>query len=306
MKRKLLWGLAVIAAVTVVLSGCQSTTEPAEDELAVLKEMIESDPLFTSDQMLLNDAADQAGLSKTTAPILPIAWGRRVDNANRSVTFERFGDTLVIATIVQSMSGKIVIAHRDTVQDTTLVIEKPFAESTTRKVRATKIARTNNPRANWRFREVSGVDGGTTSNSAITFDTLKAFIGNDTLVVTDPTEFFLRFADFAGRHIPSILNSAPVKVRLTITSTESDTDLVFIHRPAMWVNSSVLRPARIRMTLVSQTGSGPYTRVYEHTWSSHVQGRHHFFVGAVTRGSLFDDVAPWSTKIWGIPYLVSP
>jgi len=306
MKRKLLSGLAVVAAATVVLSGCKSTTEPVEDELAVLQEMIESDPLFTSDQMLFNDADDQSGLSKTTAPILPIAWGRRVDNADRSVTFDRFGDTLIVATIVHSMSGDIVIAHRDTLNDTTLVVEKPFAESTTRKVRFTRIARTNNPRANWRFREVSGVDGGTTSSAAITFDTLKAFIGNDTLTVTDPTEFFLRFADFAGRHVPSIASNVPVTVQLTITSTESDTDLVFIHRPGMWLNSSILRPARIRMSLVSQTGNGPYTRTYEHTWTSHVQGRHHFFVSGITRNSLFDDVAPWSTKIWGIPYLVSP
>jgi hypothetical protein len=305
MKWKLLVGLGAVAAVAVLLSGCTSSTEPVEDELGVMKTMIESDPLFTSDKMMLSDA-DQFNLSKATSPILPIAWGRRVDTATRSMTFQRFGDTLVVATILHTMSGQIKIAHRDTVQDTTLIVSKPFVESTTRKVRFTRIARTDNPRANWRFREVSGVDGGTTSNTAIAFLELTAYIGNDTLTVTNPTDFFLRFADFAGRHVPSIGSTAPVTVQLTLTSTESDTDLVFIHRPFQWLNSSVLRPARVRMNLISQTGSGPFTRVYEYTWSSHVQGRHHFFVSGITRNSLFDDVAPWSTKIWGIPYLVAP
>ncbi|MBI4417311.1 MAG: hypothetical protein HY563_00950 [Ignavibacteriales bacterium] len=305
MKRKLLVGLGAVVAVAVLLSGCTSSTEPAVDELAAMQIMIESDPLFTSDKMMLSDA-DQFNLSKTTTPILPIAWGRRVDTATRLATFQRFGDTLVVATILQTMSGQIKIAHRDTVQDTTLIISKPFTESTTRKVRVTRVARTDNPYQNWRFREVSGVDGGTTSNTTITFNELTAYIGNDTLTVTTPTEFYLRFPEFAGRHMPSVGTTATITVRLTLTSTESDTDLVFIHRPFQWLNSSVLRPARIRMNLVSQTGSGPFTRVYEYTWSSHVQGRHHFFVSGITRNSLFDDVAPWSTKIWGIPYLVAP
>lgn len=305
MKGKILAGLLGAIVTVLAIPGCTSTTEPAEDELSVMQEMIDTDPLFTNDQALFSDA-DQVSLSKTTASIIPVGWGRRVENASRSVTFDRSGDTIVVATIVFSMSGDIVIAHRDTVQDTTLIIEKPFAESTTRKVRFTRIARTDNPRLNWRFREISGVDGGTTSSTSIAFTELRAITGNDTLTVTNPTEFYLRFAEFAGRRMHSLNNGTLMTVRLTLTSTESDTDLVFIHRPFQWLNSSTLRPAKFRMNLVSETGSGPYTRVYEYSWSSHVAGRHHFFVSGITRSSLFDDTAPWSTKIWGIPYLVSP
>lgn len=305
MKGSILAGLSGVIVIMLVIPGCTSTTEPAEDELSVMKEMIETDPLFTNDLALFSDA-DQVSLSKTAASIIPVGWGRRVENASRSVTFDRSGDTIVVATIVFSMSGDIVIAHRDTVQDTTLIIEKPFAESTTRKVRFIRVARTDNPRVNWRFREISGVDGGTTSSTSIAFTELRAIAGNDTLTVTDPTQFYLRFAEFGGRRMQSLNNGTLMTVRLTLTSTESDTDLVFIHRPFQWLNSSVLRPAQRRMTLVSETGSGPYTRVYEYSWSSHVQGRHHFFVSGITRSSIFDDTAPWSTKIWGIPYLVSP
>ncbi len=299
--RKTLLGLAAVAALA--LWGCKSSTEPIEDELSVLQDMIASDALFTSDQTMLSDA-DQFNLGKTTAPILPVAWGRKVDSVSRSVSFVHFGDTVIVATINVTMSGQIKIAAKDSLRDTTItIVSKPFTETTTRNVRFYRIARTDRPRDNWRFREVSGVEGGTT-NSQITFDQLVAIVGTDTLTITDPTEFYLRFPAFEGRHLPSIGSTAPIKVQMTLTSTESDTDMVFLHRPFQWINSSVLRPARARMTLVSQTGSGPYTRVYEHSWTGHIQGRHHFFVSGITRSSLFDDVAPWSTRLWGIPYLV--
>jgi hypothetical protein len=299
--RNALLGLAALAAMA--LWGCKSSTEPVEDELSVLQEMIASDAFFTSDQSMLGDA-DQYNLGKTAAPILPWAWGRRIDSVSRSVSFVHFGDTVIVATINVTISGQIKIAAKDSLQDTTItVVSKPFTETMTRNVRFYRVARTARPRDNWRFREVSGVEGGT-ANSQITFDQLVAIIGPDTLTITDPTEFYLRFPAFAGRRLPSIGSGAMIKVQLTLTSTESDTDMVFIHRPFQWLNISTLRPARTRMTMVSQTGSGPYTRVYEHSWTGHVQGRHHFFVSGITRNSLFDDAAPWSTRLWGIPYLV--
>lgn len=299
--RNALLGLAAVAAMA--LWGCKSSTEPVDDELSVLQEMIASDALFTSDQSMLSDA-NEFGLGKTAAPILPAAWGRRVDSVSRTVSFVHFGDTVIVATINVTMSGQIKIAAKDSLQDTTItIVTKPFTETTTRNVRFYRIARTDRPRDNWRFREVSGVEGGT-ANSQITFDQLIAIIGSDTLTVTDPSEFSLRFPAFTGRRLPSVGGAATIKVQLTLTSTESDTDMVFLHRPFQWLNPSVLRPARARMVMVSQTGSGPYTRVYEHSWTGHVQGRHHFFVSGITRNSLFDDAAPWSTRLWGIPYLV--
>jgi len=307
MKNPLLLGCVALAVFSLVMAGCDSTTEPIEDELSALEAMILEDELFTSDKAMLSDA-DQYSLGKTVTPILPVAWGRRVDSVSRTITFDRSGDSVVIATIVFTMSGEIKIAAKDSPQDTTItIVSKPFTETTTRKLRFFKVANTDRPRQNWRFREISGVDGGTTTSSAITFNELLVIMGSDTLTVTDPTEFYLRFADFAftGRRMPTLDASTNASVRLTITSTESDTDFVFLHRPFQRLNTSI-RPLRARMTLVSQTGSGPYTRVYELSWNSHVSGRHHFFVSGITRNSLFDDVAPWSTKIWGIPYIVSP
>lgn len=301
--RNFLLGLAGLVTVGLLLSGCQSTTEPIEDELVVLKEIIESDPLFSSDQMLLNDP-DAESLGKAAAPIIPVAWGRRVTNATRTIDFVREGDTIVVATITHTITGEIKIAAKDSPQDTTItIVTKPFTETTTRKVKVTRIARTDRPRDNWRIRETSAVSGGT-GDAALTVNQLTAVVGQDTLVITDPLEFYLKLPAFTGRRMPSIGQNANIKVQFTVTSTESDTDFVFLHRPFQWLNPSVFRPARVRMTLVSQTGSGPFVRVYEHSWTGHITGRHHFFVSALTRNSLFDDAAPWATKMWGIPYIV--
>jgi len=300
MKKRLMFGLAGAFLAALLLWGCQSSTEPVEDKYTVFQELIDGDALFTSDASVL--AGDQdvpsSSLMKTSAPIIPLVWGRQVTSASRSVTFQEQADTIVIATITTTISGNVKIAALDSLRDTTItIVSKPFTETLTRKVKFYKIANTNRIRDNWRMREVSALKGGTT-NSLITIDQLQAIIGTDTLTVTDPNEFYLKFSGFAGRQLPSLGMTTPVKVRITITSTESDTDFVMLHRPA------TLRPVHKRTTLVSQTGAGPYTRVYEFTWNSHIKGRHHFYVSAVTRNSLFDDVAPWATQLWGFPYLV--
>jgi len=300
MRKRLMFGLAGVFAAALFLWGCQSTTEPVEDKFTVFQEMMDSDPLFTNDTTVLSGAQDvpSASLMKTSAAIIPIVWGRQVTSVSRTVSFEDLADTVVIATIIKTISGNVKIAALDSLQDTTVaIVSKPFTETLTRKVKFFKIANTNRIRDNWRMREISALKGGTL-NSLITIDQLQAIIGTDTLTVTDPNEYYLRFAGFGGRQMPSLGMTTPITVRITVTSTESDTDFVMLHRPAM------MRPLHRRAILVSETGSGPYTRVYEFSWDSHIKGRHHFYVSAVTRNSLFDDAAPWATQLWGFPYLV--
>ncbi len=300
MEKRVLVGMAGLFLLAVLMVGCQSSTEPVEDQFAVFQEMINGDELFTNDAAVL--AGDQdvpsSSLMKTSAAIIPVVWGRQITSASRTVTFQELADTLVVATITGTITGNVKIAAKDSVGDTTItIVTKSFTEILTRKAKFYRIARTNRVRDNWRMREISALRGGTT-NSIVTIDQLQAIIGTDTLTVTDPNEFYLKFSGFAGRQVPALGTSTQVKVRITITSTESDTDFVMLHRPG------VLRPHHARTTMVSQTGTGPYTRIYELTWNSHIKGRHHFFVSAVTRNSLFDDVAPWATQLWGFPYLV--
>lgn len=306
--KKVVFSAWVALTVAFVFVACEKAAGP-DDRLTTsdqetIKSQIESDPLYTSDQMTLNDESAQT-FGKTATPILPRGWGRRITSASRSYTFDQVNDELVIVTMKHTISGEIKIAAKYSVQDTITIISKPFTEETTRKIKFVPRVVANTTQGRWRPSEVSAVKGGSLNPQPIlTFQEMIVYIGTDSLVITDPNEYYLKFPAFAGRQMPTFGLSTPMKVRLTLTSTESDTDMVFLHRPFMWLTASAFKPAMARMTMVSQSGSGPYTRVYEISWNSHIPGRHHFFVTGITRNSLFDDVAPWATQLWGVPYIV--
>ncbi|HXG37779.1 MAG TPA: hypothetical protein VNL36_03305, partial [Bacteroidota bacterium] len=94
-----------IVGSMLLLAGCESFTTPeeqlTEQDLAALKQMILSDPLYTIDPVMLNDGGppslNVAGLGKTAVPIIPIAWGRNITSVDRNVTFSQTNDTTLIA-----------------------------------------------------------------------------------------------------------------------------------------------------------------------------------------------------------------
>ena len=309
MKKRYLLGLAGMALLAAMLGGCKSsTTEPVQDKYGVFQDIIATDPLFAEDTTMLGggDASANAQiLGKTATPIVPVLWGRRITSFSRTVDFQDLNDTVVVATITYTISGTVKIAALDSLRDTTIsLVSKPFTETTTRKVKFLRIDRTTIQRNNWKMREISAVKGGTT-NSLLIIDQLQVIMGQDTVIITDPNSYFLKLPGFAGRALPQIMTSTPTTVRVTVTSSDPDTDFVMLHRPYMMMGLA-LRPIHTRMMLISETnnGNGTYTRVYEKSWSSHISGWHHFFVSGITRSSLFDDTAAWATQLWGFPYRV--
>jgi len=76
-----------------------------------------------------------------------------------------------------------------------------------------------------------------------------------------------------------------------------------VHRPSF---SAGQWQYRAHMNLVSSTpnGDGTFTRVYEISWKGVWQGRNNMLVSAVTRGSILDDIVPFSSQIWGVPFIV--
>ena len=307
-KKRYLVGLAGVALLAGLLGGCKSSTEPVQDKYAVFQDLISSNELFAEDTTMLgggNSSPNAQVLGKTASPILPVVWGRRITQFSRTVDFQDQNDTVVVATITYSISGNVIIAAIDSIGDTTAtILTKPFSETTSRNVKFVRIDRTSIPRNNWRMREISAVKGGTT-NSLLVINQMEAILGQDTVIVTDPNDYYFRLPPFLGRTIPEITTSTPTTVRLTVTSTDPDTDFVMLHRPFALLGS-VLHPLHTRMTMVSEVnnGDGTYTRVYEKSWDTHISGWHHFFVSGITRSSLFDDSASWATVLWGFPYRV--
>jgi hypothetical protein len=300
----------VLLAAALVLAGCsKSPTEPDQGaltsaEIDQIKQSIEDDPLFTSDGTVLDDGEDPSFdtgvLGKSATPILPRGWTRKITDVERSVEVERLNDTTALATVVHTFTGQIRIAAKYSLQDTAFtIVTKNFVQTTSRKIKFFK-----NVLDRWVPREVTAAKGGT-QGSQIRIDRVDVLMGADSISITDPNEYFLRLPRFGGREIPEFGQSTPMKVRVVVTSTASDTDFVSLHRPWLMMGPGVFRPLHVRMSLVSQTQIGSsFERVYELSWNAHVSGRHHVFVEAVTRESLFDDAAPFSSQMWGVPYIV--
>ncbi len=310
-----------LMGITLLLAGCESFTTPeeqlSEQDLAALKQMILSDPLYTIDPIMLNDGGAPSfsirELGNTAVPIIPIAWGRNITSVDRNVTFSQENDTTLIATLTHTLEGTVFIVAKYSTQDTgRTIIRKPFTEVTVRRIKFSKgpstNARTDSVYKGWRPTEVSAVKGGT-ANSDISITKMEITVGNSTTTITEPTAYFMKlFPDGRGGRpfLPTVGPRQTIKVRVTVTSADADTDWVAIHRPGilMGIRPDMVRPLQERMKLVSQTQVGQnYQRVYEAEWTSNLVGKHTFFVSALTRSSLHDDQARFSSQIWGVPYI---
>jgi hypothetical protein len=316
MRRDVLAAGAMSLLMTgMLLSGCsKSVTGPERSlddrDVATMRNMILEDPLFTSDPYTLDDrdvVSFGSSMGKTASPIIPIAWGRRVTGKTLDTQFESVDDTTVVATVTHTIKGDVIILTRTSVRDSAVKITKPFTSVTVRKVKFYRQGRTGDPDRGWKPSEISGVKGGTES-SQLTIKGMEVTVGNDTYTITEPTDYFFRLNRPGPRPLLTLGASQPVKVRLTLTSADPDTDWVSIHRPIMLLVIGPeyrVKALHVRMRLVSQIQAGAlYERVFEYSWAGHVVGRHTVLVDAITRGSLYDDAAPFSTQIWGIPYVV--
>jgi hypothetical protein len=97
--------------------------------------------------------------------------------------------------------------------------------------------------------------------------------------------------------------TAPVRVQVAVTISAPDSDFIYVHRPYL---SAGQWQYRAHMNLVSSISNvdGTYHRLYEISWKGVWQGRLTMLVSAVTRASILDDVAPFSSQIWGVPFIV--
>jgi hypothetical protein len=311
MSKKLLLSLTGVLLLVLVFAGCQRSingpTGPlTEAEKQQITQTIASDPLFTSDASTLNDDGAAMALGKTEAPIYPRAWGRKITSVDRLVEFETPNDTTTIATVTHTIAGNVIIRAKYSLQDTGLTtITKPFTEVTVRKIKFYRNPFAIGPR--WLPREVSAVKGGT-QGSLVTVTQVRVIMGTDTITITDPLNYFLKLGKFGGREVPTIGSNflQNITVQVSVTSADPDTDIVTLHRPFQMMGPGIFKPLAVRMQMVSQTqNGGTYARVYEKSWVGVIPGRHHVFVGALTRSSIFDDAATFSSQLWGVPYIVN-
>jgi hypothetical protein len=285
------------------------------NQMAQIQAQALADPFVQSDQTTFADQSlqptDYGSLGKVDAPVTPLRWARFVSGVTRTVTTTILpGDTMAVAHIEKTITGTFRIKGTEGNVDT--IISKPFTDKAVRNLLMRKVNLLDT--AVWRPSATSLVDGGTNpppANNQITITQVQVFTPTDTVTITDPIAYYLRyrwlpFHSGEKKDCPEFKGGDKVIIQATVVSASADTDLVAL-RYGFGFGYALAPGRRQHMTLISQTqnGDGTFTRVYQATWFSHFfTGFFNAGVDAVTRGTLYDDSLPYSASWWGIPYRV--
>lgn len=321
--RKLLLPLLLIAA----LAGCSKTgneaarsvTSPAPggsnsaavEQAEVAATMAESpdlveDALAESEDPMSADAGIAAG--QTSALIRPVTFWRKIDRVERRFEFA-FSDTdstgrptTAHVTVHKNLLGTFnILAGRPeggtvtaggptpTPRDSNLiVVHKPLADHWVRHLLLKRLPPPTHEgdgthadgRARWRIAATSGVQ---VTSRAATTDIVSLRIQQGALdtTVTDV------LALFRLRRVLRLESGDDVHITMT-TGRNDDVALLY------------LRGLRFRML---NNGDNTYSGRFRAAW---LAGVHHFGVNALSRGTLFDDVAPYDSQAWILPYVVAP
>lgn len=238
-------------------------------------------------------------------------WGRRITDVNRNYNISNEGDSLKTVVITTTFTGTFnIIGYLNGVKDT---VSKPYTELMKRQVIFKRIARTEYPRRNWRLYKVSILDGETTQpqtgSSLVQITKVEVYKNNSatpSYVFNGPdfTSTLFTTKLFGGEGIPQLDRNDLVKVKIYTTSQMQNNDYVAFH----W-SKNTFGFHRIPFTLESQTGNGPYYRVYSkdfNIYGNHRIGAHNAYFSASTHESLYDnDISKFASEMVGIPYKVT-
>lgn len=307
MKAKFLF---LVLSLVLLIYGCTKESEIvsslSNSDKEVIKQIIENDDFIASADASLNDGTylppefDFGSFSKA---FYPLRWGRIVKKVTKEYDYEQVNDTLVVVTVTRTVESDLKIAGSYTSGKTTpdTVITKPLKEVFKRKVQVVKVSSADTTRARkWKIWAVSLVQGGT-ENSNIAIKKISLTLPNGNVVeVTDPLNQFYRPGFWGYRDgVPSFNPSATVKFTVTVQSATPDTDIVSL---TYGVDRFGFFRARKLFKLVSSSGG---QEVYQADVKVHLhRGSFNAMIHAISRESLYDDSAPVSVSVWGVPYVV--
>lgn len=334
MKKSLAMLWMTLAVAALAITGCHKSDSVGPVDVApagVTNEQLAIQAAATSDGFVQNDVVtfgdneldpiNYGNFGKVDASISPLRIGRFITSVTSNVTTTILpGDTLAMALIHKSFTGTFKIKGINGTGDT-VTIQKAFTDTASRNIVFKRVGRdTMHYWRNWVPVASSLVDGHTVApNNLINITMIQLFLANgDTVTVTDPSTYYLRYRwEFSlfgnagwwrgGRHdVPEVSGGQPVRLQATVVSSSADTDVV-----ALRFGFDLFHKKRVQLALVSETknADNTFTRVYEISrtspqyWHFHT-GWFNLGVDAMTKGTVYDDAAPYSVSWWGIPYRV--
>lgn len=310
---------AVLSGLLVM--GCNNESTGPEDqapvgvtsEMTAMKYYAENDSFVSNDEVTFADraveAADYGSFGKIGESIVPLRFGRFIKSINKQVDLQvQEGDTIAVAHVVKTVNGELKI--RGLKGQDTVTVTKEFSDTSERYV---IFKRVNRERVrywlNWVPVASSMIAGGTVApNDQVKITQLEMQLpGGKTVTITEPAKQFFRYRWlklFGGGNAdaPELMAGENVTMKVKVMSASADSDVVTLR-----YGFDPIRGRRARMTMSSEVnnGDGTFTRTYELTWQAHFhRGFFNAQVDAMTKGTLYDDVAPYSVSWWAVPYRV--
>lgn len=305
--RKLLAPAFTMLLVIAALSGCGKSSKPASPlgsnggsngatavDVAQVNDQMAVHPTEVNEDVY--DTSTPTGMDPgggTFAAIRPLRWWRRIETVERNVDTQ-FGDPdstgrprSALVTITRHLVGKLYIAFGDTTAtDTSVkVITKPIDEQWVRKLAMHRYCfprdvieheEGDDDHGGWRIVGTSGVQ--ITSKDATThIASIRIQTADHDTTITDP---------LALHRLRRLFCLPPLKpVKITVTTGRND-DIVFLYRFLS------RRPLK-------NNGDGTYTIEFA---DDDFVGLRHFGVNAFSKGTLFDDTAPYDSQAWILPF----
>ncbi len=327
MKKSMLFLLSASLLAGMFVAGCDKS-DGLDDQapLGVTNEeqamefYVLNDEFVTNEEETFADKSietfDYGTFGKVDAAVTPFRWGRIISSVTRNVSSTiQPGDTISISLVEKTIIGTLKIRALNENMDT-VTIDKPFTDKSTRKVIFKRVNRdTQKFWRNWIPVATSLLNGGTIPpDNSVRITKLEFFNPNgEKIEVTEPNNYYLRYKwlrMFTGgqKDVPELVAGQELKIVVTIESTSPEEDLV-----ALRYGFGNGQKKRVRLTMTSSPTDPPvggiYTRVYEiaRTSPKFVHFHRGFFnmgVDVMTKGTLYDDVAPYAANWWGVPYRV--
>jgi hypothetical protein len=249
--------------------------------------MIEDGVAESDEQTRIEGGAP--AISGVNAAIRPLFFWRQITGVERRFEFA-FSDsdstgrpTRAVVTIHKHLRGSFNIVAGDPTDEGSPteghVVRKRLRDHWVRRVLLERVA-TTTERGVWRIVASSGVR--VTSPDAVTrIESLRIQSAGLDTTITEPLAFQRL------RRIPRLDPGA--EVTLTVTTRAAD-DVVILY-------------ARGGRRPFHANGDNTYTGAWR---VPRERGIHHAGINALSRGTLFDDEAPYDSQAWILPYVVKP
>ena len=250
----------------------------ANDQIAANPQLIDEDAYSNASPMSLD-----AGTLGSAALIHPLHWFRRIDSVERSITTDVSDpDSLgrprtAIVTVNKVLKGSLHILASDSVGTDTSRITKPIEDHWTRKLLLKRVwIDSSGTKAKWHIVGTSGVNIAT-ANGTTRILSVRVQSGAKDTTITDPLMLHLR------RRMLHV--AAEDSVVVTVTTSQGDDDVFLYHG--------------FDRRKLHSNGDGTFSIVFR---TGDFEGLHHFAVDALSRGTLHDDTAAYSSNAWVFPF----